>query len=75
MAIFHRDLFGEFMEASPDKGPRPILARYRHASAILLVEEYACIQDIDTPEDYLNLTGEELNSVLARLNARERPLE
>ncbi len=68
-AIFHRDLFREFMEASPDEGPGPILSRYKHASAILPGEESACVQDIDTPEDYLNLTGENLDLVLKRVSA------
>ena len=73
-AIFHRDLFKEFMDASPDEGPRPILLRHKHASAILPVEESACVQDIDTPEDYLELTGESLDSVLATLNASKSSL-
>jgi len=68
-AIFHRDLFKEFMEVSPEEGPRPILSRYRSASAILPAEEPACIQDIDTPKDYLNLTGESLDSVIERMSA------
>lgn len=73
-AIFHRDLFREFMEVSPDAGPRLILSRYRDACAILPAEESACIQDIDTPEDYLSLTGDSLDSVLAKLNARKSSL-
>lgn len=70
-AIFHRDLFKEFMEALPKEGPKTILTRYKHAWAILPTEEPACIQDIDTPRDYLNLTGASLDSVLVKLNARE----
>jgi molybdenum cofactor cytidylyltransferase len=73
-AIFHRDLFREFMEVSPDVGPRLMLSRYRDAWAILPVEESACVQDIDTPEDYLSLTGDSLDSVLKKDGAPSTPL-
>lgn len=63
-AIFHRALFREFMDASPEEGPKGILARYRHDSAVLETEESASVQDIDTPMDYENLTGRTLDSVL-----------
>ena len=68
-AIFHRELFRDFMDISPEEGPRSILARYRHAWAVLPTDESACVRDIDTPMDYRDLTGEKLDSVLARVNA------
>lgn len=68
-AIFHRTLFQEFMEVSPEEGPRSILSRHKHATAVLTTDEPACIQDIDTPMDYQDLTGEDLDTALERLNA------
>jgi molybdenum cofactor cytidylyltransferase len=67
-AIFHRTLFPEFMEISPDDGPKKILSRHKRGWAVLATEEPACVQDIDTPMDYRKLTGEDLDSVLKRLN-------
>ena len=68
-AIFHRTLFPEFMEISPNDGPKRILSRHKHDWAVLATEESACVQDIDTPADYRNLTGESLDSVLGRLSS------
>jgi len=72
-AIFDRSLFQEFMKASPEEGPKGILARYRNASAILPTEEKASVQDIDTPADYEDLTGRTLDSVLAGIHVPKAP--
>jgi molybdenum cofactor cytidylyltransferase len=68
-AIFHRDLFQEFLDAPLAEGPKKILLHYQRQSVALPTEESASVQDIDTPDDYLALTGETLDSVLARVNA------
>jgi len=65
-AIFHRDLFQEFMDAPLEEGPKKILVRHQLSTAVLHTGEMACIQDVDTPEDYEALTGESLQSALAR---------
>jgi molybdenum cofactor cytidylyltransferase len=70
-AIFHRTLFLEFMAAPLGEGPRQILLRHEDATAVLPTSESASVQDIDTPEDYLALTGERLDFALARMNAEE----
>ncbi len=67
-AIFHHALFREFMEVSPEEGPRAILARHKHESAVLATDEPACVQDIDTPVDYQDLTGETLETALAKVS-------
>lgn len=63
-AIFHRDLFQEFMDAPLQEGPKQILARHLQETSELPTEETASIRDIDTPSDYLSLTGKTLESVL-----------
>jgi CTP:molybdopterin cytidylyltransferase MocA len=70
-AIFHRTVFQEFMEAPLTEGPRKILLRHERNSAVLPTEESACVEDIDTPEDYLALTGERLESALKRITNYE----
>ena len=66
-AIFHRTVFREFMEAPLMEGPRKVLFRHERESAVLPTEESACVEDIDTPEDYLALTGETVEFALARM--------
>jgi molybdenum cofactor cytidylyltransferase len=68
-AIFHRALFPEFMETTLKGGPKEILLRHQDATAVLQTSESGSVQDIDTPADYLALTGENLDSVLARQRA------
>ncbi len=72
-AIFHRTLFQEFMDAPLEEGPRKILLRHQNSTAILPTDESAAIQDIDTPSDYQALTGESLDSALARIGASKVP--
>lgn len=65
-AIFHRVLFQEFMDAPLEEGPKKILLRHQHEIVLLPTEESGAICDIDTPSDYQSLTGESLESALAR---------
>jgi len=65
-AIFHRELFREFMEAPLEEGPKKIIVRYEQATALLPTDESAVVRDIDTPSDYEELTGETIHSALAR---------
>jgi molybdenum cofactor cytidylyltransferase len=69
-AIFHRALFQEFMGAAFEEGPKQILERHRGTTAVLPTSEIASVQDIDTPADYLDLTGESLGSALAKVKVR-----
>jgi molybdenum cofactor cytidylyltransferase len=64
-AIFHRDLFQEFMDARLEEGPKNILLRHQQETTELPTEEFAAVQDIDTPSDYLALTGHTLEAGLA----------
>jgi molybdenum cofactor cytidylyltransferase len=65
-AIFHRDLFQEFMDAPLKEGPKSILLRHQQETIELTTEESAAVQDIDTPSDYLELTGKSLQATLAK---------
>jgi molybdenum cofactor cytidylyltransferase len=67
-AIFRRDLFQEFMDAPLKDGPQSILLRHQQETTELTTEESAAVQDIDTPFDYLALTGQSLESALAEIN-------
>ncbi len=68
-AIFHHFLFQEFMNAPLAEGPKKILLRHERETSMLAVQESASIKDIDTPSDYEELTGETLDSALARRRA------
>jgi molybdenum cofactor cytidylyltransferase len=68
-AIFHRALFREFLEAPLEEGPKRIIIRHQGAAALLPAGESGCVQDIDTPEDYKALTGESLESALAKIKS------
>ena len=69
-AIFHRSLFQEFMNEPLTQGPREILVRHQCETSMLEVQETFAVKDIDTPADYLELTGETLDSALKRFRFR-----
>jgi CTP:molybdopterin cytidylyltransferase MocA len=65
-AIFHQSLFREFLTVPLEGGPKKMISSYQQDIAELPTDESAVIQDIDTPRDYELLTGESLQSALAR---------
>ena len=65
-AIFHRSLFREFREIPLDEVPKKMILRHLQDTAEFSTDESAIVQDIDTPADYEALTGETLESALAR---------
>jgi molybdenum cofactor cytidylyltransferase len=71
-AIFHRSLFQEFMDAALEAGPKDILLRHKQVTVLLPTDESATVVDIDTPSDYRAITGESLESALARRAAPKR---
>ena len=74
-AIFHRDLFAEFLDAPLQEGPKKILLRHQKETTELLTEESATVRDVDTPSDYLALTGQTLESALAGNPPATQPFE
>lgn len=65
-AIFRRVLFQELLDAPMEKGARGVVLHHQGEIALLDTLESATITDIDTPEDYLRLTGETIAAALAR---------
>ncbi len=65
-AIFGRGLIAELLAAPPDANPKLIVARHKSGAVRLPTEDRGTVEDIDTPEDYLRLTGETLASALAQ---------
>lgn len=63
-AIFHRDLFREFMDAPLDEGPKNILIRHKEETAVLPTDEPGTVYDFDTPSDYESAFGKSLESVI-----------
>jgi molybdenum cofactor cytidylyltransferase len=63
-AIFHRTLFQEFLDIPVQEGPKRLLVHHRNETTVLDTEESGCLKDIDTPSDYLQLTGEKLEHLL-----------
>ncbi len=64
-AIFHRDLFGEFMEAPLEEGPKQIILRHQADTVTLPTDEPGTVYDFDTPSDYEAAFGKKLDSVIA----------
>jgi molybdenum cofactor cytidylyltransferase len=69
-AIFNRSLFKELLEAPLESGAKSVVLRHQHETALLPTTNTATILDIDTPEDYLRLAGENLESALKRQSQR-----
>lgn len=65
-AIFHRDLFREFMDEPLQEGPKRILTRHLGETSVWPTGEAAVVRDIDTPLDYEELTGESLELALQK---------
>ncbi len=65
-AIFGRNLIAELLAAPPEANPKFIIAGHKVHAVWLPTEERNTVEDVDTPEDYLRLTGETLASALAR---------
>ena len=51
-ALFARELFGELMQLTGDRGGRPVIQKYADRVAVVQADDLAKLQDIDTPEDY-----------------------
>jgi molybdenum cofactor cytidylyltransferase len=68
-AILHCSVFKEFLNAPLREGPKKIILCHLQELAELTTDESAVIQDIDTPSEYAALTGESVQSALARLKA------
>jgi molybdenum cofactor cytidylyltransferase len=65
-ALFRGTLFQEILETPVQEGLKKMVLRHREEAALLVTDEVAAIEDVDTPEDYLRLTGESLSEALAR---------
>jgi molybdenum cofactor cytidylyltransferase len=72
-AIFGRRLVDELLALPPDASPKTVVARHKNESAWLVTEEIGTVEDVDTPNDYLRLTGETLESALARRQVGRLP--
>jgi molybdenum cofactor cytidylyltransferase len=65
-AIFGRELIDELLAAPPDANPKLIIAKFKTKAARLPCDEIGTIEDIDSPDDYLRLTGASLAIAPAR---------
>jgi molybdenum cofactor cytidylyltransferase len=65
-AIFHRDLFQEFMEAPLDEGPKRIISSHLEDTVFLPTDEPGTVYDFDTPSDYEAAFGISLDSVVTK---------
>src|SRR5213594_2988507 len=63
-AIVGRTLFQEVLEAQEEGGMKVVVQRHQDAIALLPTDEAATVLDVDTPDDYRNLTGEPLEAAL-----------
>lgn len=65
-AIFGRRIFPELLALPPGVSVKRLLHDRALHIAELPTAEGAAVEDIDTPDDYYRLTGEELEAALAR---------
>jgi molybdenum cofactor cytidylyltransferase len=65
-AIFSSTLFPELLALPPGEGAKKVVLRHADLTALRPTAEAATVEDIDTPEAYYKLTGEELAAALAR---------
>lgn len=56
--IFAADLFGEVLALSPDQGLNTVVRRQRERVIEVFVENAGVLRDIDTPEQFARLLGE-----------------
>jgi len=65
-AILSPALFQEILDTPTEAGMKGVVQRHQDAIALLPTGESSVAHDIDTPEDFLKLTGETLEAALAR---------
>ncbi len=58
-----------------DAGARSVIAAHASVLQRLDCDDPGAVTDVDTPEDYRNLTGEALSSVIHEGSQQGRPLE
>ncbi len=56
--IFAADLFDEILELSPDQGLNTVVRRQPERVVEVFVENAGVLRDIDTPEEFARLLGE-----------------
>ena len=66
--IFHHSLFWELLHCPVESGARSVLMKHIGDTVELPTSETGTVADIDTPEDYFNLTGQILDSSGLRTN-------
>jgi molybdenum cofactor cytidylyltransferase len=74
-AVFPRSLFPELFALPTGEGAKHVVLRHTEQTILLPTSETATIEDVDTPEDYYRLTGEELAAALARRESFAFPAE
>lgn len=71
--LFAREMFGELMQLTGDRGGRLLVNQYADRVAAVTVDDLATLQDIDTPEDYKaqmpNLRNQNGVEALAKIKA------
>ncbi len=70
-AIFGQALICELLAAPQEVNPKMIVAGHKSGEVRLPTDERGTVEDCDTPDDYLRLTGETLGDALARRESGE----
>ncbi len=60
--IFHRSLFWGLLHCPVETGARSVVMKYQNDTVVLPTDDVSTITDIDTPEDYFNMTGRILDA-------------
>lgn len=74
-AIFSSSLCPELLALPAGEGAKSVVLHHADRTVLLPTSESATVEDIDTPEDYYRLTGEELAAALARRGSSVVALE
>jgi CTP:molybdopterin cytidylyltransferase MocA len=64
--IFRRDLIRDLLGWPAGQSPKELISRYRDRTSLVATRERGVVTDVDTPEDYQNLTGRALNPIFHR---------
>ena len=69
-AVVDRSLFEELLGVPPERGAKEVILLHESRIAVVPTGEPGTVDDVDTPEDYLHLTGESVDAALRRTGAR-----
>ena len=69
-AVVDRSVFKDLLAVPPERGAKEVILLHESRIVVVPTGEPGTVDDIDTPQDYLRLTGESVDAALRRTGAR-----